>query len=47
MVDGKLMHARAFTHALKGRPREMRTVNLVKFIQGLHPMFYKRTGRAS
>ena len=24
-----LVHARAFTHALKGRPREMRTVNLV------------------
>ena len=24
-----LAHARAFTHALKGRPREMRTVNLV------------------
>ena len=28
-VDRKLVHARAFTHALKGRPREMRTVNLV------------------
>ena len=25
----KLVHARAFTHALKGRPHEMRTVNLV------------------
>ena len=24
-----LVHACAFTHALKGRPREMRTVNLV------------------
>ena len=28
-VDRKLVHVRAFTHALKGRPREMRTVNLV------------------
>ena len=25
----ELVHARAFTHTLKGRPREMRTVNLV------------------
>ena len=25
----ELVHARAVTHALKGRPREMRTVNLV------------------
>ena len=25
-VDSTLVHARAFTHALKGRPREMRTV---------------------
>ena len=24
-----VVHARAFTHALKGRPREVRTVNLV------------------
>ena len=23
------VHARAFTHALKGRPREVRTVNLI------------------
>ena len=28
-VDSTLVHAPAFTHALKGRPREMRTVNLV------------------
>ena len=28
-VDSTLVHARAFTHALKGRPHEMRTVNLV------------------
>ena len=28
-VDSTLVHARAFTHALKGGPREMRTVNLV------------------
>ena len=24
-----IVHARAFTHALKGRPREVRTINLV------------------
>ena len=29
LAGPSLVHARAFTHALKGRPREMRTVNLV------------------
>ena len=38
-----LVHARAFTHALKGRPREMRTVNLVWVTQGLLGTFFKRT----
>ena len=38
-----LVHARAFTHAFKGRPREMRTVNLVKVTQGLLGTFFKRT----
>ena len=38
-----LVHARVFTHALKGRPREMRTVNLVKVTQGLLGTFFKRT----
>ena len=28
-VGSTLVHARALTHALKGGPREMRTVNLV------------------
>ena len=28
-VDSKLVHGGAVTHAFKGRPREMRTVNLV------------------
>ena len=28
-IDSTLVHALAFTHALKGRPHEMRTVNLV------------------
>ena len=42
-VDHKLVHARAFTHALKGRPREMRTVNLVEVTQGLLGTFFKRS----
>ena len=29
------VHARAFTHTLKGRPRVVRTVNLVEATQGL------------
>ena len=28
-IDSTLVHARAFTHALKDRPRQMRAVNLV------------------
>ena len=28
-VGHKIVHARAFTHVLKGRPRDMRMVNLV------------------
>ena len=38
-----VVHARAFTHALKGRPREVRTVNLVWATQGLLGTFFKRT----
>ena len=33
-VDSTLVHARAFTHALKGRPREMRTVTLFRLPRG-------------
>ena len=28
------VHARAFTHALKGRPREVRTVNMFRLPRG-------------